>query len=355
MREIVSTKEIEENDWVQQWAGNWCPLSCSYFGHQYTETLKQYYGKSLEHAVFISRDERRNANFPKKELEEFGNYLAAKARRDKRFALGLAADLRKKTDAILGVVKKLVGKDFSWGEYEKFLSAYYEYVNPHVGVKRIVDFLPKQLLDELLPVLSGARVYAEPVYKETEDFTIVLCESIGRKTGYPANILRCLMKEELENYFKTGALPARRELEKRFQACALVFNQGKYQLFTGTKVDGIENALRKHGEEGVVNGRPAYAGKASGRVRIVFDPSKAGNFREGEVLVTGMTRPEFLPLVKKAAAVVTDAGGMLSHAAIVARELKKVTVIGTEKATKVFKDGDLVEVDAEKGVVRKLR
>ena len=68
-----------------------------------------------------------------------------------------------------------------------------------------------------------------------------------------------------------------------------------------------------------------------------------------------MTRPEFLPLMKKAAAFVTDAGGLLSHAAIVARELKKPCIIATETATKVFKDGDLIEVDADKGVVRVLK
>ena len=78
-------------------------------------------------------------------------------------------------------------------------------------------------------------------------------------------------------------------------------------------------------------------------------------FPENTILVTGMTRPEYLHLFKKAAAVVTDAGGILCHAAITAREMKKPTIVGTETATKVFKDGDLVEVDADKGVVRKLR
>ncbi|MBU6390574.1 phosphoenolpyruvate synthase, partial [Patescibacteria group bacterium] len=77
-------------------------------------------------------------------------------------------------------------------------------------------------------------------------------------------------------------------------------------------------------------------------------------FEKGDILVTGMTRPEFLPLMEKAAAFVTDAGGILSHAAIVAREMKKPCVIGTGVATQIFKDGDVVGVDADKGVVRKI-
>jgi pyruvate,water dikinase len=67
-----------------------------------------------------------------------------------------------------------------------------------------------------------------------------------------------------------------------------------------------------------------------------------------------MTRPDFLPLMKKASAVITDAGGILSHAAITARELKKPTIIGTNNSTKILKDGDKVIVDAEKGTVKKI-
>ncbi|MFA6445786.1 MAG: PEP-utilizing enzyme [Candidatus Paceibacterota bacterium] len=65
-----------------------------------------------------------------------------------------------------------------------------------------------------------------------------------------------------------------------------------------------------------------------------------------------MTRPDFLSLMNKASAFITDEGGITCHAAIVARELNKPCIIGTKIATKVLKDGDMVEVDAERGVVR---
>ena len=68
-----------------------------------------------------------------------------------------------------------------------------------------------------------------------------------------------------------------------------------------------------------------------------------------------MTRPLFLPLIIKSSAFITDAGGTLSHAAITARELRKPCIVGTKIATRVLKDGDLVEVDANEGVVRILR
>lgn len=104
-----------------------------------------------------------------------------------------------------------------------------------------------------------------------------------------------------------------------------------------------------------IKGVVAFAGQATGRVKIVFRPSEIGKVNEGDILVTNMTIPAYLSAMKKSAGIVTDEGGITCHAAILAREMKKPCVIGAKIATKVLKDGDLVEVDAEKGVVRKIR
>ncbi|MBU6323133.1 MAG: hypothetical protein KGI41_02425 [Patescibacteria group bacterium] len=105
-------------------------------------------------------------------------------------------------------------------------------------------------------------------------------------------------------------------------------------------------------EDAEIKGTVAQKGVARGIARIVPVAHHPGTFNSGDILVTGMTRPDFLGLMKKAAAFVTDEGGITCHAAIVAREMKKPCVIGTKVATQVLKDGDLVEVDAEKGAVR---
>lgn len=89
-----------------------------------------------------------------------------------------------------------------------------------------------------------------------------------------------------------------------------------------------------------------------GAVRIVIDPRAAHSFRQGDILVTTMTAPEYVFLMKKAGAVVTDTGGLMSHAAVVSREFNIPCIVGTKIATTVLKDGDVVEVDAIKGVVR---
>ncbi len=102
----------------------------------------------------------------------------------------------------------------------------------------------------------------------------------------------------------------------------------------------------------LVRGLGAAPGAASGEARIVSALDGAGKLAEGEVLVTHMTAPDWVPLMRRAAAIVTDSGGMTCHAAIVSRELGIPCVVGTAEATKVLRDGELVTVDATEGVVR---
>jgi phosphohistidine swiveling domain-containing protein len=104
-----------------------------------------------------------------------------------------------------------------------------------------------------------------------------------------------------------------------------------------------------------LRGQGACHGKAKGAVRIISNPRMQKTFHKGEILVTNMTAPDFVPLMEKAGAVVTDLGGITCHAAIVAREMGKPCVIGTRIATKVLKNGDLVEVNATKGIVKRLK
>ncbi|MFH0854566.1 MAG: PEP-utilizing enzyme [bacterium] len=95
--------------------------------------------------------------------------------------------------------------------------------------------------------------------------------------------------------------------------------------------------------------------KITGRVKIISNPfTQFKNFKAGDILVAGMTSPEFVILMKKAKAIITDHGSMVCHAAIVSRELKKLCVVGAKIATQVLKNGDMVEVDAESGAIRKI-
>lgn len=100
---------------------------------------------------------------------------------------------------------------------------------------------------------------------------------------------------------------------------------------------------------------PASPGFVSGKVHIIDDPKDINEFKQGEVLVTLMTSPDWVPAMKKAAAIITNNGGMTCHAAIVSREMQIPCLVGTtsrgQAATKTLKNGETVTVDAKNGVV----
>ena len=104
----------------------------------------------------------------------------------------------------------------------------------------------------------------------------------------------------------------------------------------------------------MVKGNVACTGMVRGKVKVLFHAQETSKFPKGAILVANMTHPDYMPAIRNASAIVTDEGGIVCHAAVISREMKIPCVIGTKIATKVFRDGDQVEVDAERGIVRRL-
>ncbi len=101
----------------------------------------------------------------------------------------------------------------------------------------------------------------------------------------------------------------------------------------------------------LLKGVGANPGKVKGRVRVILDPKEAGKLKKGEILVVETTNPLFSVAIFHASAIVADYGGLLSHAAILSREIDIPCVVGTGEATKVLKDGMEVVVDGKEGSV----
>lgn len=121
------------------------------------------------------------------------------------------------------------------------------------------------------------------------------------------------------------------------------------------KYQKIINGDAKTEDNQEIKGLVAQAGIARGKVKIINSFHDIKKLKAGEILVANTTHPNYLPAMKIASAFVTNEGGVICHAAIVARELKKPCIVGTKIATKVLNGGDLVEVDANKGIVTKIR
>ncbi len=163
-----------------------------------------------------------------------------------------------------------------------------------------------------------------------------------------------LYSHEMISFLEEGIKPSVEELNLRFNHKG-VFEYGTKsgRFITDEKeIKVIHESFTEVVKENQLKGVIASKGIACGVVRIVLTDKDFEKFKEGDVMVAPWTEPKFTSYMKLASAIVTDEGGLTSHAAIVSRELRIPCVIGTKNATKVLKDGDMVEVDANTGVVR---
>lgn len=127
-----------------------------------------------------------------------------------------------------------------------------------------------------------------------------------------------------------------------------------YQSASGDEAKALGELYEKDtavAETKIIKGAGAFLGKVTGRAVVVNGVSELSKVQDGDVLVTHATNVDFVPAMRRASAIVTEEGGILSHAAIISRELRIPCVIGTKVATKIIKDGDRVEIDAGKGIV----
>lgn len=184
-----------------------------------------------------------------------------------------------------------------------------------------------------------------------------LLEAIAKKLEWTYEQICLLSFEEMQDLLSGDEAFWQKEVEKRQQGWALLMIDGKMKVITGAQaiVQTIEQyriVQQAQDRGGVIKGRPASLGVAEGPVKVVRSIADLGKVAEGDVLVTRMTTPDFVPAMRRAAAIVTDEGGVTCHAAIVARELGVPCVIATGRATQVLADGVVVRVDGQAGEVR---
>ncbi len=163
-----------------------------------------------------------------------------------------------------------------------------------------------------------------------------------------------LTDKEILAYLRNGRLPDLRAARKRFLRQYVSFSVKDHMEFIYDKkiISQIRRAFLSTRSVKEIRGNIVSRGKTRGRVKLVINKSDLARVKNGHILVSNFTTPEYIPAMKKAAAIITDDGGITCHAAIVARELSKPCVVGTKNATRLLEDGDLVEVDASQGIVR---
>lgn len=190
-----------------------------------------------------------------------------------------------------------------------------------------------------------------------------LYESLGERTG-TGLLMSYMLPEEIKKIAKTGSAVSDKVLIERMgdkKEFLILNDNGKYRIFYGSQATAMFKDLVppiNHKSITELRGSAAVRGRVTGKACVYKWGDDIGEkqklIQKNHILIAGQTRPAMMPIIRLAKGIVTDEGGVTSHAAIVSRELGIPSVIGTIHATQVFKDGDMVELDADHGIVRKL-
>jgi len=217
---------------------------------------------------------------------------------------------------------------------------------------------------KILQKSALGRAGIKQIWSGAEYLFLDLINLLQKRIGINFDdFIKCFTFTDVYNFLDKKIELNDKEISEHKQ-CILIhyFNKELHYYYGKDALEYKEKFVKiaEKAESKEIKGIIANKGFAKGKVRILnvsdlkqfIEDSKS--FNNGEILVTTMTSPIMVSMMSKASAIITDEGGICSHAAITSREFSIPCIVGTKIATKVLKDGDLIEVDAEKGIVRKI-
>lgn len=281
------------------------------------------------------------------EYNLFAEKIGKKYLKDIKFARKTADTLIKMSDEINDFIKQNQKLKNLIEDWNKFYILYRNFFAFHQAIYWSSEYLKNikftkqnHKINNVIKILDKAYKYNEIVVPNVEEYFI--------KLG---------IENLLYNEIKQNILPNIRLKSKRR---SLLMLDNKIYIVLAKEANKIDKAIQKDYQRYLENhkkikGLPISNGIVRGRVKIIKDLKRLKNCKQDDILITTQTRPQYNVFIKKVKAIIIDEGGYLCHASILAREFKIPCIVGTKIATKVLKDGDLVEVDAEQGIVKILK
>ncbi len=310
-----------------------------------TIIVKPYLEKSISHEELEKKIQKHTQSY---------KYLSASAQFGlwdyEHYTNLLKDDSSKKLEDIENEINKITGKE------KKVLNEKNNLIEKYHIKKEVVDRI--QILTDLASLRLEAHMRGWQFFQW---FGPVLVKQAAVASHEEEIDVLNLTFNEFINFLK-GDLKIDDKIKQRRGGDILVivtpekgeeiyFSEEAVKKYDSEIAEKIEHSNQFSGQ--VANGKGIVRGRA-----FVFKwgeediNKRIYEFREGDILVAGQTLPLFMPAIRKALAIVTNEGGVLCHAAIVARELNKPAIIGTKVATHLLKDGDEIEMDLDKGIVR---
>lgn len=345
--------------WHKVWTTEYCMVSVCLFADEYIKSCKKILGRGFEEVIFSSSEGLATVYRIESEIKSFSRFLANKLLKNDKFREKVYERNLELNNALLRIMSLSPEEFLTADNIDLFIKIHHEFLPFFLTVLWAPNELTSvnadnNLKDKVFAECLKIRKHTEHTYPDLEKYFKKVFYFIADKEGIDSVFLSALLPQELSGYAKAGKLPKAADLQVRYKLYIAIANKEKKKIFVGKRADEILNKIENSDTKGIseFKGIVANPGKWQGRVTLLFTDRDQKKFKKGEVLVTVMTRPDWLPAMKLAGAYITDAGGILCHAAIVSRELNKPCIIGAKIATKILKDGDMVEVDADKGVVR---
>ncbi|MBU1854783.1 MAG: hypothetical protein KKF89_03615 [Nanoarchaeota archaeon] len=211
---------------------------------------------------------------------------------------------------------------------------------------------------KMAPYITFFKDWRDDIRRKHIYSWVFLFEKIAKKYCVEYNDIGYFTLDEIEDMLKKDCFDYETLKLRKGKEFIMIpeTNKPKVKVINQVpqKYRAIINRI-KNSKINDVKGLIVQKGKAIGRVKIINTYHDIKRVEKGDILVSNTTHTNYLPAMKRSAAIITNEGGITCHAAIVARELNKPCIVGTKNATRVLKDGDLVEVDANQGIVRKIK
>ena len=282
---------------------------------------------------------------------------------------------------LLGHAKKypwMVSNHFTYKDVIDTFKGRYEFDKIHLKIKDLLEEKEelkvkqeeilnknqsKRELVNLVQIIALSRIKVKSCWSGTEFYLIPLYNEISKRTKENLyDLWMYYLREDIKDLTENKVKLSNEEKKRRKQCFVGHWKDGKSRYYSGEEAERVAErelgSLYKIKQVKELTGVSAYPGKVKGKARILESNNVQQtrdlrhNFKRGDILITQMTQPNIMDIASKASAIVTDEGGMLSHAAIISRELKIPCIVGTHFASEIIKNGDLIEVDADNGVVR---
>ncbi|MDO8668213.1 MAG: PEP-utilizing enzyme [bacterium] len=208
----------------------------------------------------------------------------------------------------------------------------------------------------LKQIIAPARDHCGHLHEKSNLIEKGIYTEIAKRLRITVEIIYYLTPLEIMQVICSRDSKILKAAERRMKICVTTNALGKYTVYDGAEAERLVKQFNPPTagarKEPVLKGLIASPGKVIGRVRVILYNKDFVKFKKGEVLVALQTMVHYLPIMKLSSAILTEFGGLTSHAAVVSREFKKPCIVGIPNLIVSLKDGDLVEVDANKGIVK---